>query len=240
MKPLLALVVSLLAAPALANPFQDFESRVRPERLAPFARDLGGVIGGASAHNGRTIGFPGFWAGPVAAVSTRPDKDDLILRDAGVKAFGVPLLEVGVGLPFKVDLIAHGLRAYGATVIGGGVRYGVYRTDLVDSFLPNVSVSLMGDKVTHEAFDAAHGSLNAAAGWNLPLVKPFLVAGYDLTEVKVGRSTTAGFVGAKATGRGSRFAVGAGVTPFPFLDLRLSYGLAHGIPQLGFGLGAKF
>lgn len=240
MRNLLALVVLLSAAPAFANPLQDFEARVRPERLAPFARDLGGVLGGASAHNGRTIGFPGFWAGAVANVQTRPEKDDLILRDAGVKAFGLPMLEVGVGLPLKIDVIAHGLRAYGATVIGGGLRYGLYRTDLVDSFLPNVSLSAFGDKVTHEAFNATHGALNAAATWNLPIVKPFLVAGYDVTEVKVERATTAGFVGAKATGRGSRFAAGLGVTPFPFLDLRLSYGLNHGIPALGFGLGAKF
>lgn len=240
MRNLLAFLLAVSALPAAANPLQDFESRVRPERLAPFARDLGGVIGGASAHNGRSIGFPGFWAGAVANVQTRPEKDDLILRDAGVKAFGVPMVEVGVGLPFKVDVIAHGLRAYGATIIGGGIRYGVYRTDLVDTFLPNVSVSAFGDKVTHEAFNATHGALNAAATWNFPILKPFLVAGYDVTEVKVERSTTAGFVGSKATGRGSRFAAGLGVTPFPFLDLRLSYGLNHGIPALGLGLGAKF
>jgi hypothetical protein len=240
MRTILVLLLSVAALPAAANPLQDFESRVRPERLAPFARDLGGVLGGASAHNGRSIGFPGFWAGAVANVQTRPEKDDLILRDAGVKAFGPPLLEVGVGLPLKVDVIVHGLKAYGATVIGGGVRYGVYRTDLVDSFLPNVSVSAFGDKVTHQAFNAAHGALNAAATWDFPILKPFFIAGYDVTEVKVERATTAGFQGSKATGRGSRFAAGLGVTPFPFLDLRLSYGLNHGIPALGLGLGAKF
>lgn len=240
MRHLLALALLPLAVAASANPLQDFESRARPELLAPFARDLGGVLGAASAHNGRTIGFPGFWAGAVAAVQTRPEKDDLILRSAGVKAFGLPMLEVGVGLPFKVDLVAHGLKAYDATVIGGGVRYGVYRTDLVDSFLPNISVSAFGDKATHRAFSATHGSLNAAATWNLPIVKPFFLAGFDVTEVEVKAATAVGTIGAKATGRGSRFAVGAGITPFPFLDLRLSYGLAHGIPQIGFGLGAKF
>jgi hypothetical protein len=236
--PLLA--AALLAAPAAANPLQDFEARARPELLAPFARDLGGVLGGASAHNGRTMGFPGFWVGAVASVQTRPEKDDLILRNAGVKAFGLPLLEVGVGLPLKLDVVAHGLRAYGATIIGGGVRYGVYRTDLVDTFLPNVSVSAFGDRVTHEAFTASHGALNAAATWNLPIVKPFFVAGYDVTEVKVERATTAGTVGAKATGRGSRFEAGLGVTPFPFLDLRAAYALNHGISAFDLGLGVKF
>lgn len=233
-------VLAVLAAPAAANPLRDFEARVTPERLAPFARDLGGLLGGASAHTGRAIGFPGFWAGAVASVQTRPEKDDLILRDAGVKAFGLPLLEVGVGLPFKVDLVAHGLRAYGATAVGGGVRYGVYRTDLVDTFLPNVSVSAFGDRVTHQAFTATHGALNAAATWNLPIVKPFFLAGLDVTEVKVERATTAGTVGAKATGRGTRFTAGLSVTPFPFLDLRAAYSLRHGVPGFDLGLGAKF
>lgn len=239
MRNVLALLV-LLAAPAGANPLQDFSTRARPELLAPFARDLGGVLGGASAHTGRALGFPGFWAGAVASVQTRPEKDDLILRNAGVKAFGLPLLEVGVGLPFKVDLIAHGLKAYGATVVGGGVRYGVYRTELVDTFLPNVSVSAFGDRVTHEAFSATHGALNAAATWNLPIVKPFFLAGFDVTEVKVERATAAGTLGAKATGRGSRFSVGASLVPFPFLDLRAAYTLRHGVPGFDLGLGAKF
>jgi hypothetical protein len=239
MKPLLALLV-LLAGPAAANPLQDFQSRARPELLAPFARDLGGILGGASAHNGRTIGFPGFWAGAVASVQTRPDKDNLILRGAGVKAFGLPMIEVGVGLPLKIDVIAHGLKAYGATVVGGGVRYGVYRTDLVDTFLPNVSVSAFGDRVTHDAFTATHGALNAAATWNLPILKPFFLAGFDVTEVKVERATAVGTLGAKATGRGSRFTAGLGVTPFPFLDFRAAYTLRHGIPGFDLGLGVKF
>lgn len=239
MRHSLALLV-LLASPAASNPLQDFESRARPELLAPFARDLGGILGGASAHTGRSLGMPGIWVGTMASIQTRPEKDNLILRNAGVKAFGLPVLEVGVGLPFKVDLIAHGLKAYGATVVGGGVRYGVYRTDLVDTFLPNVSVSAFGDKVTHQAFSATHGALNAAATWNLPIVKPYFVAGYDVTEVKVERSTVVGTLGAKATGRGSRFTAGLGLTPFPFLDFRAAYTLRHGIPGFDLGLGVKF
>lgn len=240
MRQLFALLLAVVAVPAAANPLQDFETRARAERLAPFARDLGGLLGSASAHNGRTLGFPGFWAGGVTALQTRPDKDNLILRDAGVKTFGIPMIEVGVGLPLKFDVIAHGLKAYGATVLGAGIRYGVYRTDLVDTFLPNVSVSVFGDKVTHEDFNATHGAANAAATWNLPIVKPFLLAGYDVTEVKVERATTAGVVGAKGTGRGSRFTAGLSLTPLPFIDLRGSYSLRHGIPGFEFGLGAKF
>ncbi len=236
---LLALLAALAPA-AHADPFADFQTRVRTEYVKPFALDLGGVLGGASAHTGRALGMPGFWAGAVGAVQLRPDKDDRVLRDAGVKAFGVPLIEAGVGLPFKIDVIVHGMSAMGASIYGGGLRYGVYRTDLVDSFMPNVSVSAFGDKVNHKYFSASHGALNAAATWNLPIVKPFFVAGYDVTEVKVGAATFPGVAGTKATARGSRFSAGVDVHPLPLISLRGAYTLRHGIPGFDFGLGAQF
>lgn len=238
--PSLLVLLAGLALPAHADPFADFQSRVRNEYIKPFALDLGGVLGGASAHTGRALGMPGFWAGAVGAVQLRPDANDRVLRDAGVKAFGVPLIEVGVGLPFKIDVIVHGISAMGASIYGGGLRYGLYRTDLVDSFMPNLSVSAFGDKVNHKYFSASHGALNAAATWNLPIVKPFFVAGFDVTEVKVGAATTAGVAGTKATARGSRFSAGVDVHPLPLISLRGAYTLRHGIPGFDFGLGAQF
>ncbi|MBI5246691.1 MAG: hypothetical protein HY923_05880 [Elusimicrobia bacterium] len=240
LKLLAAALALTLASPAHADPFADFQTRVQNELIKPFALDLGGVLGGASAHTGRALGMPGFWVGAVAGVQTRPDKDDRILRDAGVHAFGVPLIEAGVGLPFKIDVIAHGITAHGLTIYGGGLRYGIYRTDLVDSFLPNVSISAFGDKVNHAYFSASHGSLNAAATWNLPIVKPYFLAGYDVTEVKVGAAATPGVSGVKATARGSRFSAGIDVHPLPLISLRGAYTLRHGIPGFDLGIGAQF
>ena len=240
LKLLAAALILSLAPSAHADPFADFQNQVRNELIKPFALDLGGVLGGASAHTGRTLGMPGFWVGAVTGVQTRPDKDNRILRDAGVHAFGVPLLEVGVGLPFKIDVIAHGITSHGLTIYGGGLRYGIYRTDLVDSFLPNVSISAFGDKVNHAYFSASHGSLNAAASWNLPIVKPYFLAGYDITEVKVGAATTPGVSGVKATARGSRFSAGIDVHPLPLISLRGAYTLRHGIPGFDLGIGAQF
>lgn len=242
MKKLLAVFAALLAiaTDAYADPLSAFKARARTELLAPFALDLGGLLGSASAHTGRTVGFPGFWAGVVGAVQTRPDKNNLILRDAGVKAFGLPLVEIGVGLPFKVDVIVHGVSAYGASIFGAGLRYGLYRTGLITSFLPNVSVSAFGDKVNHKYFGATHGGFNAAATWNLPIVKPFLLAGYDVTRLRVGAADAPGVAGEAATAQGSRFSAGAEVSPLPFLRVRGAYALRHGLPGFDFGLGAAF
>ncbi|MBI3288094.1 MAG: hypothetical protein HYZ74_01090 [Elusimicrobia bacterium] len=230
----------LLSASAHAAPLDDFQSRVRADLIKPFALDFGGVLGSASAHTGRTLGLPGFWAGVVGSVQTRPDKDDRILTNAGVKTFGLPMLEIGVGLPFKIDVIVHGVNAYGASIYGGGLRYGLYRTDLVDSFMPNLSVSAFGDKANHKHFNAVHLGLNAVATWNLPIVKPFFLAGYDSTKVTVGTALAPGVSGMSETARGSRFSAGVDAHPFPFLSVRGAYTLRHGIPGFDFGLGANF
>ncbi|MEK7382356.1 MAG: hypothetical protein AAB262_03625 [Elusimicrobiota bacterium] len=241
MRKTIALLSAFLAvASASAAPLSDFETRARENLLKPLALDLGGLLGGASAHTGRTIGFPGFWAGAIGAVQFSPDKNDLILRDAGVKAFGLPLLEIGVGLPFKVDVIAHGMKVYDASIYGAGLRYGLYRTDLVDTFLPNVSVAAFADRINHKSFSATHSSFDAAATWNLPILKPFFVAGLDVTTLKVGVATTPGVAGLSATARGSRFSAGAELTPFPFFALRAAYTLRHGMPGFDAGLGVKF
>jgi len=239
MRKLLALLL-LASVSASAAPLSDFETRAREDLIKPLALDLGGLLGGASAHTGRTIGFPGFWAGAIGAVQFNPDKNDRILRDSGVKAFGLPMLEVGVGLPFDVDVIAHGMKIYDATVFGAGLRYGLYRTELVDTFMPNVSVSAFGDRINHKHFSATHGGFNAAATWNLPIVKPFFVAGLDVTTLKVGAATTPGVTGMSATAKGSRFSAGAELTPFPFFALRAAYTLRHGMPGFDAGLGVKF
>ncbi len=239
MKTLLAALL-LLATSAHADPFADFQSKIQTEYVKPFALDLGGVLGGASAHTGRTLGMPGFWVGAVASVQMRPDRDDRVLRDAGVKAFGVPMIEAGVGLPFKIDVIVHGVSGGGVSIYGGGLRYGLYRTDLVDTFLPNVSISAFGDKVNHRYFSASHGDVNAVATWNLPIVKPYFLAGFDVTEVKVGAATTAGVTGAKATARGTRFSAGVDLHPLPLISLRGAYTIRHGIPGFDLGLGVQF
>ena len=242
MKTLSLVAALLLAAPALrAQTLEDFRGRVRAEYLKPFALDLGGILGSATVHQGRTLGFPGFYAGAVVSAQGRLDRDNRIMRDAGERGIGVPLLEAQVGLPFRVDAIVHGIRASGITIYGGGLRVGLLRPGTgAKLVIPNVSLSAMGDKVEHEYFGAAHGSLNATASWSLPIVQPFVVAGGDVTEVKVKQADVAGLVGTKATARGSRFSAGVDVKPLPFVRLRGAYTVRHGIGGADLALGVQF
>jgi hypothetical protein len=241
MKRTLALFALLACATSAGavqpNPIAGFQQYATGSLLKPFALDLGGVLGAATVDSGRTYGFPGFWAGGDAVLQTRPDRNDLILRDSGVHSFALPMLQAGIGLPFGVDVILHGVGAYGATVYGGGVRKSLYRTSVVDTFLPNVSVSAFGDKVNAGPFGASHGAFNATAMWNLPLIKPFAEVGYDFTKVTVGTANTPGVAGLSATSNATRVSAGVDLTPLPLCDIRIALLSLHGIPggQLGFG-----
>ncbi len=143
-------------------------------------------------------------------------------------------------LPFSTDVIAHGVGAYGVTVFGGGVRKSLYRTSLISTMLPNVSVSAFGDKVNAGPFSATHGAANATASWDFPIIKPFIEGGYDATKVTVGSAATPGVAGLSATSNGTRLAAGIDLTPFPFFDLRLALLDLHGITGGQLGLGVKF
>ena len=44
-------------------------------------------------------------------------------------------------------------------------------------------VSAFGDKVNAGPFSATHGALNAAATWNLPIIKPFIGVEADIPLV---------------------------------------------------------
>jgi hypothetical protein len=248
---LLALVLAAAAPAARAvqpNPFTGFQQNVQSSYLKPFALDLGGLLGASTVDTGRTYGFPGFWLGGDAVLQTRPNSNDLILRDANVHSFALPMIQAGVGLPFQTDVVLHGVGAYGVNIFGGGIRKSLFRSGLVTSFLPSVSVSAFGDKVNAGAFSASHGAANATAMWNLPIIKPFVEGGYDLTKVSIGAATNpnlsaagnAALVGTSATSSGTRLAAGVDLTPFPFFDLRLALLELHGIPGGQLGLGVTF
>lgn len=238
---LLALLACLAPrARALQNPFTGFSQHATSSALKPFALDLGGLLGAATVDTGRTYGFPGFWVGGDAALQIRPNSNDLILRDANVHEFALPMIQAGAGLPLGIDVVVHGVEAYGATIYGGGLRKSLYRTDTVTFFLPNVAISAFGDKVNAGPFNASHGSFNATATWDLPIVKPFVGAGYDLTKVTVGSAAAPGLAGTSATADGSRFTAGVDLTPLPFFRLRLAALQLHGIMGYQAGLGVTF
>jgi len=240
MKTLLALVsMLLLAAGAQASPFGAFYDQATQAALKPFALDLGGIIGGADFHSGRTLGFPGFDVGVTGTLQTRPNKDDIILRNSGVHAFGLPMIYASVGLPFNIDVIGRGMGYQGANLLGGGLRFGLWKSSKL-SPLPDISISAFGDRLHHTYFSATHWSGDVVASFGLPIVKPYIGAGLDYTEVKAGAAVLPGVAGAKASARGTRFTGGVDFSPIPLMHLFGAYSLLHGISGFEAGLGLRY
>lgn len=231
-----------ISAPAVlfADPYLEFQKRVRKDFIKPFALDLGGLMGASSFYDGRSLGVPGFRFDAMGVIQSRPDKNNLVLRDAGVKTVALPMVEAAVGLPYKFDVTVHGLHMHGVTIIGGGLRYGLYKSGLVDKFIPNVGISLQGDKATHAAFSAEHMGATAALSWNLPFVTPFLWVGGDWTRFKVDAADLPGVTGLSDTASGTRAAVGVDFKPVPMIRLHGAYLLLHGIGGAQVGLGVQF
>lgn len=242
MKKLLSLLAILACAlPARASVLTgDFQNQVTNANLTPFTRDLGGLLGAAEVDPGRRLGFPHVEAGIVSGIQFRPDRDDTLLRNSGVKTMALPMLQGAVGLPFGFDAVVHGLSYSGARVFGGGARWTAFKVPMTDGSLPMIGVGVFADRVNHTAFSATHYAVNGSLGWSLPLIAPFVNAGYDVTSMKVGAATQAGVIGATAWGRGSRFGIGADLTPFPFTRIRAAYQVLHGMPGATADLLVKF
>lgn len=222
------------------DPLDKFKANLADGVLKPFAADLGGLIGGADFSSGRTVGFPGFDVGAVGMIQTRPDKDNVILKAAKVKAFGLGLLQGSVALPLLgSDLAVRGVNYSNISIIGGGVRVPIFRSGTLTKFIPDVSVSAFYDAVKFDYFTARHVSADIAASFDLPFIKPFAGVGYDRTKVEI-KGVSAEFDGMDAIAAKPRYTAGARLVPFPFLYVFGAYTLLHGQHGFNFGAGARF
>ena len=222
------------------DPLDGFKANLADGYVKPFAADLGGLIGGADFSSGRTIGFPGFDAGAVGMIQTRPGKDNRILKNAKVKAFGLGLLQGSVALPFLgADAAVRGVSYSNLSIIGGGLRCPIFRSGTLTKFIPDVSVSAFFDVVNFKYFTARHMSADVAASFDLPFIKPFAGIGYDRTLVEI-KGVSAEFNGMDAIASEPRYTGGIRLVPFPMLYVFGAYTLLHDQHGFNFGAGARF
>jgi hypothetical protein len=240
-RSLVALSLALLfAVPARADIFDDFKANVAGQSKTAFeamAKDMGGLIGATDFQDARVPKLGGFDVSVRASLQMKPDDKNAILRSAGVDSFGLPMLRAEAGLPLGFSVFARGVGYQGASLIGGGVRYQVYKSGIVLA-IPNVSVSAGYDKFSHDVLDVTHTGASAMASWNIPIIKPFL--GFGLDRAKITNKTgVPGTVG-EASATGSRMTVGASITPFPLAYIMGSYTILHGQTAANLGLGLRF
>lgn len=238
-----ALAVGVFAGSAKADPFSDFKTQIQAQGkalLTPFAEDFGGLIGGSDFNSGRALGFPGFDVGLAMTVQSKPGAGNLLLKNAGVEAFGLPLLQGSVGLPvIGADITLRGISVSGLSVIGGGLRYPIYKSSALTMFIPDVSVSAFYDVIDYTYFKGSHLSFDVAASFNIPIVKPFVGVGLDNTSMEI-QGVDATLNGVKADISKTRYTVGVKFSPLPLLYIYGAYSSLHGQGGYNAGLGARF
>lgn len=237
-----ALLLAAAAVPAFAtaDPYAGFEQFADAGSLKPFTRDLGGLLGSATSHNGRSLGFSGFDVGVRYGAQFHPSAGDKIMRGNGVKAFGLPWVQAEIGMPFKIDGFIRGISYQGLTVAGGGLRYGLYSPS-DKPWTPQILVSGVGHSVVHQNFSATHFGVDLVCSAGTPGFTPFLGGGFDRTRLVVRSSKLDPTLnGADVTTLESRFTAGVSLKPYQFVYLSLAGTLAHGQGGAEASLGVRF
>jgi len=233
------IAVGVFNGMAKADPFSDFKKIASKTLLKPFMEDVGGLIGGADFNSGRALGFPGFDAGIAVTMQLKPNSNNLILKDADVKAFGMPLAQVSAALPVVgADIALRGITVSGFSIVGVGARYPLFKSGTLTKFIPDVAVSAFYDVVNYNYFKGSHMSFDAAASFDIPVIKPFVGIGIDRTSLEI--KNVPGFNGVDATISRPRYTLGVKFSPLPLLYVYGAYSVLHGQDGYQAGFGARF
>lgn len=235
-----AVAACFLASAAAADQYSGFQRFADQGSLKPFARDLGGILGSATFHSGRPLGFSGFDLGAHGGMQFLPEKGDTILRNNGVKEFGVPWVQAEIGMPFKFDGFVRGISYQGLTIAGGGLRYGLLKVSDAP-WTPQLLISAVGHSVVHQYFSASHFGASLVGSMGTTVFTPYAGAGFDRTRVLV-RSSKAdpSIEGQTFTTTEPRFTAGVNLRPWPFFYVNLAGNFVHGQPGAEGGAGVRF
>lgn len=237
-------VLGLLApAPALADSYDQFggfAQHADDASLKPFARDLGGLLGSATFHSARSLGLSGWDVGLRGGMQFYPSKGNKILRNHGVRVFGLPWGQAEVGLPWGIDGVVRGVSYQGLTVSGGGLRYGLLKIN-DKPWSPQLLASGIAHAVVHRDFSASHQGVSLVGSMGMSKFTAYVGAGFDRTRLVVRSSTFDPLInGRVVTTLESRFTGGFEVRPWQFLYVHLAGTLLHGQAGSEAGIGIRF
>ncbi len=229
-----------LAVPARADQYGGFRQYATQGSLKPFARDLGGILGSATFHSARPLGLSGWDVGARGVMQFQPDRNDTILRDNGVHSFGLPWAQAEIGLPWGIDGFVRGISYQGLTVAGGGLRYGLLKTN-DKPWAPQLMVSGVANSVAEQDFSASHFGADLIGSMGTQVFTPYIGAGIDRTTLTARDSVADPSVdGTMTTAVGTRFTAGMQYRPWTFAYINVAYVLLHGMSASEAGMGIRF
>lgn len=201
---LLAFAV-LLWAPCSASAGYDNFYAVTPGALKPFARDIGGLLGSGSNQTARPLGFTGFDIGVRAMAQFKPSHGNTVMKKDNI--FGLGLVQAEIGMPVRIDGFVRAGEFEGVAVAGGGLRYGLWNVS-DEKYKINAMLVGMANLAAHRYFYAVHFNTSLVCSLNVPVVAPFIGAGYDFTRLEVQTVADASLAGRAVRVSEPRFTAG--------------------------------
>lgn len=235
---ILASLFLLLSTSAFAGPYDEFNnvldktkiSKSRAQRyLDALASDVGQAISAGSYGIGASLGFLGLYASLKASYQ-KISSDDVIIDEAGYSGLIYPILHVEVGLPYRFDLIARGSYLYGSTLLGGGLRWEAIQSK--NLIIPSVSIqsvySSLQVNTDGNKFNLWNLKTGVSAGFNqIPIVKPFVFASYDHTNLEAKSSD---YEGLSSNLNGFGYGIGASLS-LAFFNFSVSVSMYDETPN---------
>lgn len=230
--------------------FDQLKTYLEDTYLKPMAKDIGSVLAGNMFHSGRNLGFPGFDVGFAMALSTKPNKDNKILREGFGSQnnpkdvmFGLPFIQASIGLPKKIDIIARGFPATNdIKLFGVGVKYCIVKEELAVVKL-GWSAMYSYNSLEFTTFKSNVNSLTTMFSIKIPVVEPYAGIAIDRTSLKTylpPQDIIIGKTNLDVTTTIPRYVVGLNFSPLPFTYINIAG--TYLVDHLGidFGLGLKF
>jgi len=237
----------------------DFDQLIHQLTDSPMkalTKDIGSVLAGNMFHSGRNIGtfvvgIPKFEIGVAVAGALKPNKDNIILKQGFGSAgnpkdqmFGIPFAQVGLGLPYSIDVILRGAPKYqGISLFGGAIRYCILKKSFAVTSL-GLSAMYSYNSLKFDTFKANVSSLAGIFSVKVPFVEPYIGLAMDSTTLETQFTPAAlqGLVSPKLKATTSEPRIVAGLT---FSTIPLTYVNVAGTKlndHLGVdvGLGLKF
>jgi hypothetical protein len=197
--------VFLLGLSAASAAEYDGFQAVTAASLRPFARDIGGLLGSGSNQTARPLGFSGFDIGARAVAQFKPSHGNTALKKNN--AFGLGFVQAEIGMPYRVDGFVRGGAYEGMAVAGGGLRYGLWNVS-DEKYRVNAMLVAMGNMAVHRYFSAVHFNSSLVCSLNVPVVAPYVGAGFDFTRLEAQAVSDPYLSGKRVSVSEPRFTVG--------------------------------
>ncbi|MCS7151782.1 MAG: hypothetical protein NZ928_05310 [Endomicrobia bacterium] len=246
---LIVLLLSCLNYVFSQNVFEEFRNNFLTSLVSAFNRDLTGVVCSNVLNRGEDLGL--FKALPpslgvdikVVATGKKISNDNLIIRNSFKDLnYILPFLSLQLekGLPYGIDLILRYSGFDNFSFFGGGLKYKIIS---LPPMAPAVDIAVAGFYNILDAKDIlkhTSQSANLIISVNkIPVIKPYIVAGIDSSELNVDKKVIQGGLTNKFSSD-LRYELGLSISVFPFLYLDVSYSYIYNTEGYSLKLGLKF